>query len=157
MDKERFSSILANSTISVREFLERYYDISFGKKTNKKGSKWRISHSEVKDMPDIIPVLLGYAVRNEEMLEQEILIIVRDEFGKIQTYINPSLVREVPHLDEYREDYDGNQQETNIDKYHARKMKQLIVKLETVQTIIGLFNNTSSKNNGNHARKRRRG
>ena len=40
-------------------------------------------------MPDIIPVFLGYAVRNEEMLEQEILIIVRDEFGKIQTYINP--------------------------------------------------------------------
>ena len=72
MDKERFSSILANNTISVREFLERYYDISFGKKTNKKGRKWRISHSEVKDMPDIIPVFLGYAVRNEEMLEQEI-------------------------------------------------------------------------------------
>ena len=79
--------------ISINKFLQDNFDMFYvEEKVNKKNKRWRIKHSEIENLPRVVPVSLKFAMYYEEFVESGKIIIVRDEFGKYQAYINPQVI-----------------------------------------------------------------
>lgn len=79
--------------ISINKFLQDNFDMFYVKeKVNKKNKRWRIKHSEIENLPLVVPVSLKFAMYYEEFVESGKIIIVRDQFGKYQAYINPNVI-----------------------------------------------------------------
>ncbi len=83
----------------LKEFRE-YYAISihtflkecFVKNDTNEKRNWRVKHSEISFLPLTVPVSLKFAFRYEELVANGKILIVKDDFGKYQAYVNPKII-----------------------------------------------------------------
>lgn len=81
--------------VSIEKFLSDCFILEkFEIKKNNKNRKWRIKHSEIRCLANIIQVPIPFAYRYKELVGIGKLIIVRDDFGLYKVYINPKIISE---------------------------------------------------------------
>jgi hypothetical protein len=95
LDSQDLKNFYEEHSISIRKFLMDNFDGDFkvGRKDN--GRKWRIKHSEIEILPYVVPISIKFAIRYVELVERGYIIIVRDEFGKSQVYLNPRMLKNI--------------------------------------------------------------
>ena len=74
--------------VSIHSFLK---DCFVKSETNEKQG-WRVKHSEIAFLPLTVPVSLKFAFRYEELVANGKILIVKDDFGKYQAYVNPKII-----------------------------------------------------------------
>ena len=74
--------------VSIHSFLKE----CFVKSDTKGKSSWRVKHSEIAFLPLTVPVSLKFAFRYEELVANGKILIVKDDFGKYQAYVNPKII-----------------------------------------------------------------
>ena len=104
MNKDELKAFYEDHNISIRKYLNDYFETTFEIKLNNKGKKWRISHSEIDFLPLVVPISALFSMRYIELVEKGLILVVKDEFGKNQTYINPKYLMETLKEDEYIEE-----------------------------------------------------
>ena len=104
MNKDELKAFYEDHNISIRKYLNDYFETTFEIKLNNKGKKWRISHSEIDFLPLVVPISALFSMRYIELVEKGLILVVKDEFGKNQTYLNPKYLMETLKEDEYIEE-----------------------------------------------------
>ena len=94
--------------IGIRKLLNSSYDVSYPPKkdSNRYKKKEKISHDDIKGLPGIAPISVKFAMRYSELVERGKIIIVKDEFGSFQTYVNPRLIMETINEENFKEEVD---------------------------------------------------
>jgi hypothetical protein len=95
MDKE-LRVFLESNAISIRKFLQDNYDFCEKPKTEEKKKRWRLKHQEIKFLPNLVSVALGFCKRYPDLVYQGKLVIVKDEFGLYACYVNPRIIKDIP-------------------------------------------------------------
>lgn len=84
-----------NYAISIEKFLSDCFILTkFETKKNNRNRKWRVKHSEISDLVNVIQVPIPFAYRYKELVGIGKLIVVRDDFGLYKVYINPKIISE---------------------------------------------------------------
>lgn len=92
-----------DNAISIEKFLKDNFSIeSYIPKFNSKKKKWRIKHSEIAGWYNVIPVSLMFAHRYKNLVLTGKLVIVCDDFGKYNVYINPRIIQKSLALESLR-------------------------------------------------------
>ncbi len=95
MDKD-MRVFLESICVTIRKFIEDNYDVYYDTDFSKDNKKWRLKHQEITHLPNIVPVPLGFCKRYADLVYQGKIIIVKDEFGRYESYVNPRLIKELP-------------------------------------------------------------
>ena len=84
-----------NYAISIEKFLSDCFILTkFETKKNNRNRKWKVKHSEISDLVNVIQVPIPFAYRYKELVGIGKLIVVRDDFGLYKVYINPKIISE---------------------------------------------------------------
>lgn len=142
-----------DNAISIQKFLQENFSIeSYVPKFNSRNKKWRIKHNEIAGWYNVIPVSLMFAHRYKHLVFTGKLVIVRDDFGKYNVYINPRIIRESQELAPLQAQLQEleNNPELSIDAIRLVEIKrQLIEKIQDIEEnlrIIKHFNGEDSLN-----------
>lgn len=85
--------------ISIEKFLNENFSIEkYVPKFNERKKKWRVKHSEIAGWLNVIPVSLKFAFRYKHLVLTGKLVIVRDDYGKFNVYVNPRIIQESQEL-----------------------------------------------------------
>lgn len=93
-----------DNAISIHKFLQDNFDSDSNEsKTKAKNKRWRVKHSEIDVLCNIVPVSLFFAHRYKNLVSTGVLVIVRDDFGKYGVYINPRIFQEIQQYERLQE------------------------------------------------------
>ncbi len=162
-----------DNAVSIKKFLQDNFSIeSYVPKYNKNNRKWRIKHSEIAVLHNVISVPLKFAYRYKHLVLTGKLVIVRDEFGKYNVYINPRIIQELSesialqeklaYLDEHPEEFDDAIRMVEVRRQLTEKIQDIEESLriikhfngeESLEYMMGLMN-VVAKDNMSRSRKR---
>ena len=99
MLSEEIREFCLYNAISIEKFLNENFSIEkYVPKFNERKKKWRVKHNEITGWLNVIPVSLKFAFRYKHLVLMGKLVIVRDDYGKFNVYINPRIIQESQEL-----------------------------------------------------------
>lgn len=141
-----------DNSISIEKFLnDNFIMMNQSVKKNKKNRRWRIKHSEIMVLDNIIKVPIPFAIRYKELISIGKLIIVRDDFGFFQCYINPRIIVEsyaLGGLEKRLHDLIEDINELDLENVKIRRtLSKRIADLQENIRIINHFNGSETLQN----------
>lgn len=139
-----------DNAIGIEKFLNDNFHLETKtEKYNKKNKKWRLKHSEIEGLFNVIPVSLFFAYRYKRLVKTGVLLIVCDDYNHYNAYINPRIINEAYELKELnaRLKEIGNDDQKNNDK---NLILTRIKELEEYIRIIKHFDAQDAVEQNNH-------
>ena len=93
MENKEVYEFCEDNAITISKFLQDNFEVEiYPSKTERKKKKNRIKHDGIKGMLNVIMVPKSFAYRYKELVRMGKIIVVRDDFGEYQAYINPRVI-----------------------------------------------------------------
>lgn len=133
MIKKEVIEFCEDYAISIGKFLQDNYELEYyPSKKERRKKKNRLKHDDIKNWWNIVQVPKQFAYRYKELVHIGKLLIVRDDFGVYQVYLNPSLIKSsfmLAELEEELHNIENTPEEymdASIIAYTQAKIMQLI-------------------------------
>ncbi len=134
-------------SISIDKLLNDNFDVAgYLSRKEKFKSKKRIKHKEIKNFPNIVIIPNSFALHHRDLLSKGKILLVIDDFGFYQSYLNPKILVDACKYQEYLSQLEALETVYESSEINLKK-EQLVAKVKDCEENIRLikaFNGSES-------------
>ena len=133
------------NNIGIRKFLSKNYNVNYEKRKGKN----KIKHGDITSLPNLVKVPISFSERYKDLVFDGELIIVRDDFGRYESYINPNQIKDIELEQSIRDNIKILQTKKDENSNLTRiNLEKSLCKIERTKRIMEFFTQTVNNKKG---------